>query len=321
MTPSVLVVHDNPDRYFQSLVKNFPGCVFYTARTDEELQQQITSVRPEILLSFRCDGITTASQTKAAQSDCIQWIQVAGAGHDHLGDLSNLHCTVSNCGGVLSRFQAETVIGAMINLNFGFFRYQQLQNQKTYKKLPWNSLNGQKLLLVGFGHIGKAVARDARHFGMHVTAVRTTACETPEADAVYAIDKLPELLPQADFVSLHLPHTLETHRFFDKKMFQAMKPGSYFINTARGLIVQEEDLIEALHSKHLGGAYLDVFSEEPLPASNPLWSLENVILTPHFCDAVSDWHERFADFFAENLTRWLEERPLENIIKQTEDSF
>jgi len=316
MTPSVLVVHDNPDQYFQTLVDRYPGCTFHAARSDDELQEQIDSFKPEILLSFRCDGITTAAQIKAAQTDGVRWIQVAGAGHDHLGDLSQLSCTVSNCGGVLSRFQAETVIGAMINLNFGFFRYQQQQERKIYKKLPWNSLAGQKLLLVGFGHIGKAVARDAHHFGMHVTAVRTRACKTPEADAVFAIDKLPDLLPHADFVSLHLPHNAKTHQFFDKKMFCAMKAGSYFINTARGQIVQEKDLIEVLREKRIGGAYLDVFTEEPLPISSPLWDLENVILTPHYCDAVSDWHKRFADFFADNLQNWLDGIPLQNCIKE-----
>ncbi len=316
MTTPVLIVHDNPDRYFQNLADLYPGCIFQTARTDPELLEQIDTFQPQILLSFRCDGITTAAQIKAAQAECVQWIQVAGAGHDHLGDLSCLSCTVSNCGGVLSRFQAETVIGAMINLNFGFYRYQQQQNHKIYKKLPWNSLAGQKLLLVGFGHIGKAVARDAHHFGMHVTAVRTKAYETPEADAVFVIDQLPKLLPHADFVSLHLPHTEETHQFFDKKMFYAMKEGSHFINTARGQIVNEEDLIEALSSKHLGGAYLDVFSEEPLPQSSLLWGLENVILTPHYCDAVSDWHERFADFFADNLQSWLNGNALQNVIKE-----
>ncbi len=316
MSTSVLLVHDKPDLYFQNLVKRYPSCVFHTARTDEELKEQIDSFQPQILLSFRCDGITTAAQSKAAQAECVQWIQVAGAGHDHLGDLSRLSCTVTNCGGVLSRFQAETVIGAMINLNFGFYRYQQLQKQKQYKKLPWNSLEGQKLLLVGFGYIGKAVARNAHHFGMHVTAVRTKAYDTPEADAVFAIDQLQELLPHADFVSLHLPHTEDTHQFFNKQMFCAMKKGSHFINTARGQIVQEEDLIEALHSKHLGGAYLDVFSKEPLPESNPLWGFENVILTPHYCDAVSDWHERFTNFFADNLSRWLNNKALENIIKK-----
>jgi phosphoglycerate dehydrogenase-like enzyme len=317
MSTPVLVVHDNPDRYFQNLVKHFPGCIFHTARKDDELLEQINSFQPQILFSFRCDRITTAAQIKAAQAECVQWIQVAGAGHDHLGDLSQLPATISNCGGVLSRFQAETVIGAMINLNFGFNRYQQLQKQKTYKKLPWNSLAGQKLLLVGFGNIGKAVARDAHHFGMHVTAVRSKTRETPEADAVFAIDQLPELLPYADFVSLHLPHTDKTHQFFDKKMFTAMKKGSYFINTARGQIVNEEDLIEVLINKHLAGAYLDVFSEEPLPESNPLWNLENAIITPHYCDAVSDWHERFADFFADNLQNWLHNEPLQNIVKKT----
>ena len=196
-----------------------------------------------------------------------------------------------------------------------FYRYQRLQSQKVYKKLPWKSLAGQRLLLVGFGHIGKAVARNARHLGMHITAVRTKAVATPEADAVYSFDELQTVLPQADFVSLHLPHTEATHHFFDKKLFGAMQADSFFINTARGQLVVEEDLVAALAEKQIGGAYLDVFNREPLPLSSSLWELKNVILTPHHCDAVSDWHQRFADFFASNLQRWLQQESLENIVK------
>lgn len=310
------MVHDDPEAYLQTLITRFPGCNFHAAGSDEELRNKINSLQPEILLSFRCDAISPQAQSNAARANCIQWIQVAGAGHDHLGDLSELSCTVTNCGGVLSRFQAETVIGAMINLNFGFHRYLQQQAQKVYQKIPWKSLADQRLLLIGFGHIGKAVAANARHFGMHVTAIRTKAHPTPEADAVYTMEELPEQLPHADFVSLHLPHTKTTHHFFSKELFSTMKADSFFINTARGQLVDESALIEALQNRQIGGAYLDVFETEPLPKSSPLWDLDNVLLTPHYCDAVSDWHKRFADFFASNLQNWLAHSPLINRIDQ-----
>lgn len=316
MTTSVLVIHDTPERYFASLAAQFPGLAFHKARTDGELLEQMAAGRPEILLSFRCDGISTAAQTRAAHESCVKWIQVAGAGHDHLGELEELSCPVTNCGGVLSRFQAETVIGAVINLNFGFFRYQEQQRHKIYRKLPWNSLEGQNLLIIGFGHIGKAVARNGRHFGMRITVVRSRGCSSPEADAVYTPDKLPELLPEADFVSLHLPHNDFTDQFFNKEMFAAMKSSAYFINSARGGVVHEQDLIDALTQKQIAGAYLDVFNEEPLPPSSPLWNLDNVLLTPHYCDAVTDWHERFATFFSENLEKWLAGKSLQNLIKE-----
>lgn len=314
MTATVLVIHDSPDLYFQTLSHSFSELTFHIARNDVELDALMVRIQPDILFSFRCDGISTSAQTRAARADCVQWIQIAGAGHDHIGDLAKIHCPVSNCGGVLSNFQAETIIGAMISLNFGFFRYRELQQQKIYRKLPWNSLVGQKLLVIGFGHIGKALARNGKHFGMHITAIRTSTKATPEADETYTLRKLPELLPNADFVSLHLPHTKATDQFFDKKMFSAMKKSSYFINTARGGVVNEEDLIQALQERQISGAYLDVFATEPLPASSPLWELGNALLSPHYCDAVTDWHERFADFFAGNLRRWLGAESMHNLI-------
>jgi phosphoglycerate dehydrogenase-like enzyme len=272
----------------------------------------MVKVRPQILLSFRCDGISSQAQSDAAENSCVQWIQVAGAGYDHLGSLDRLSCTVSNCAGVLSRFQAETVMGAIINLNFGFFRYQQQQQEKIYRKRPWRSLAGQQLLLIGLGHIGRAVARNARHFGMRVTAVRAHQQDSPEVDAIFTPDKLPELLPKADFVSLHLPYSETTHHFFDTAMLSAMKKTAYLLNTARGKIIDEQALIMALENKLIGGAYLDVFTREPLPATSPLWQLDNVLITPHYCDAVEDWPERFANFFGDNLQRWLDGDSLDN---------
>lgn len=312
---TVLVLHHEPERYFETLVARFPEMRFHSARNDQEVAQQMSDLQPQILLSFRCDPISTESQTLAARQPCVKWIQVAGAGYDHIGDFGQIACQVSNGAGVLSRFQAETVIGAMINLNFGFFRYQQQQQKKIYRKLPWRSLEGQKLLLIGLGNIGRAVAINARHFGMHVTAVRSRLQEAVEADVVYTPEHLPELLPEADFVSLHLPYSAATHHCFDAKMFGAMKKSGVFINTARGNIVDEDALVTALKEKTIKAAYLDVFREEPIPQSSQLWELDNVLLSPHYCDSVEDWHERFSGFFAENLQRWLAGEKLRNRIQ------
>ncbi len=312
---TVLVIHHDPERYFDSLCTRFPELHFHRARNDLEVAAQMEELRPQILLSFRCDPVSSQAQTRAVRQSCVQWVQVAGAGYDHLGDLDRIACPVTTCAGVLSRFHAETVIGAMINLNFGFFRYRQQQQQKLYRKLPWHSLEGQKLLLIGLGHIGRAVAKNAKYFGMHVTAVRSRQQDSSVADMVCTPDQLPHLLPEADFVSLHLPYSQATHHFFDAEMLNAMKKSAYFINTARGNCVDEDALVAALKEKKIRGAYLDVFAEEPLPESSQLWELENVLLSPHYCDAVEDWHERFADFFAENLQRWLAGKALRNLIK------
>lgn len=312
---TILILHDDPHRYLLSIRQQFPDLSICTARNDLELSEKMAKHQPEILFSFRCDGISSHAQIEAARNTCVKWIQIAGAGFDHIGDLDKIACQVSNCAGVLSKFQAETVMGAMLNLNFGFFRYQQQQQKQIYRKLPWKSLEGQKLLLVGFGHIGRAVAIKSRQFGMHITAIRTSLQDTPEADVVYTSDKLLSLLPDADFVSLHLPYNKKNHHFFSLEMMQAMKKSAYLINTARGKVIDEEALITALQENLIAGAYIDVFNEEPLSQSNPLWQLDNLLITPHYCDAVEDWQERFAAFFADNLRNWLTGKALQNVIK------
>ncbi len=311
---NVLIIHHEPERYFETLCKRFPQLHFYSAGSDAEVMQLMTDVQPQVLLSFRCDSISSATQSLAVGNPCVKWVQVAGAGYDHLGELDNVACRVTNCAGVLSRFQAETVIGAMINLNFGFFRYQLQQQKKQYLKLPWRSLEGQKLLLIGMGHIGRAVAVNARHFGMHVTAIRSRIQESPEADVVCTPDQVPDLLPDADFVSLHLPYNTTTHHYFDAKMFRAMKQSAYFVNSARGNIVNEDALVSALQNGEIAGAYLDVFREEPIPQSSQLWQLNNALISPHYCDSVADWRERFAAFFADNLGRWIGGDELYNLV-------
>ncbi len=316
--PTVLVLHHEPDRYFETLCNRFPEVAFHSARSDFEVEKQMAALQPEILLSFRCDPISTAVQSMAVRKPCVQWVQVAGAGHDHIGDLAELSCQVSTCAGVLSRFQAETVMGAIIGLNFGFHRYQQQQQKKIYRKLPWRSLEGKRLLLIGFGHIGRAVARNGHHFGMHITAVRTRIQKTPEADKVATPEQLPGLLAQSDFVSLHLPYNRASHNFFNAKMFSHMKQDSFFVNTSRGKLVDEDALVAAIQGGHIAGAYLDVFHEEPLPESSQLWQLDNIMISPHYCDAVDDWHERFAGFFADNLEAWLAGKGLENCMKERE---
>lgn len=315
MGTDVLVIHHEPERYFESLGGRFPGVVFHSARDDQDVAEKMATVRPQIIFSFRCDSISSAAQSAAVRDTCVQWVQVAGAGYDHLGKLDESLCMVTNCAGVLSRYQAETVIGAMINLNFGFFRYQQQQQERLYRKLPWRSLEGQTLLLVGLGNIGRAVARNARYFGMQVTAVRSRVQDSPDVDRVCTPDQLPKVLPQADFVSLHLPYSEKTHHFFDAAMFAKMKESAFFINTARGDIVDEDALITALGRGDIRGAYLDVFGEEPLSQESLLWQLDNVIMSPHYCDSVEDWHERFAGFFADNLQRWLAGDALRNRIR------
>jgi phosphoglycerate dehydrogenase-like enzyme len=158
------------------------------------------------------------------------------------------------------------------------------------------------------------VARRAKALGMRVIGLRRSAAPVEGVDEIRPPDALAESLAEADAVSLHLRLTPDTEDLFDAAMFAAMKPGALFVNTARGGHVVEADLVAALESGHLRGAYLDVFATEPLPEDSPLWAAPNLLISPHASDCVTDWQDRFADLFAENLANWRAGRPLRNVV-------
>ncbi|MES2640643.1 MAG: D-2-hydroxyacid dehydrogenase [Myxococcota bacterium] len=174
-------------------------------------------------------------------------------------------------------------------------------------------LAGASLLIVGLGQIGKALARRAKAFEMEVVGVRRTAGDPPPgADRVVTLDTLDEALGRADHVCLALPLTPATHHLFDAARLARMKPSAYLYNVGRGGLVAHAALVEALRLGAIAGAGLDVFDPEPLPPTDALWQLDNVIVTPHVSGVTPRYYERFAPLLAANVARWLEGRALEN---------
>jgi phosphoglycerate dehydrogenase-like enzyme len=227
---------------------------------------------------------------------------------------------ITNASGVHAPNIAEQVMAYMLAFSRHLPRYLRHQladrwqrDVRSREDASFVELDGATLLVVGLGHIGEALAHRARAFGMRVEGIRHAAAP-PTADVVkiVGLDALDEVLPHADHVCLALPLSAATRHLFDAARFARMKPGAHLYNIARGGLVDEPALIEALQRGHLGGAGLDVFEEEPLPASSPLWQLPNVILTPHVAGVTSRYFDRFAPLLAENLGRWLDGRPLKN---------
>ena len=184
-------------------------------------------------------------------------------------------------------------------------------NRKGTKNLMGVDVHGATLGIVGFGRIGQAVARRAGAFGMKVLfydhhAEGKTIPEGINAEAV-GMDRL---LAEADFVSLHVPLTEATRHLFNKEAFEKMKDGAMLINTARGAVVDQDALCEALESGKLAGAGLDVYETEPLPADSPLVALPNVVLAPHIGSASRQTRERMLSLAAENLLAGLEGKRL-----------
>jgi len=202
----------------------------------------------------------------------------------------------------------------MLMLNTGFHTYIAQQRQRRWQMNEWTALAGKTVLVIGLGEIGRRVARHARHLGMHVLGLRARAGAVEEVDEMVAPDHLLEALGRADVVCVHVPLVDSTRHLLDASAFAHMKPGAILVNTARGGVMDEEALLAALEDGTVAAAHVDVFETEPLPKDSPLWQAPNLVITPHMADSVSDYEERFAHFFADNLERWLAgETPL-NVV-------
>jgi phosphoglycerate dehydrogenase-like enzyme len=176
-------------------------------------------------------------------------------------------------------------------------------------------LEGATLGVIGVGAIGAKLAEKARGVGMRVLGLRrdpARAC--PNVEHMFGPDGLHALLAQADWVAITAALTPETQGLFGAAELAAMKPGAYLINIGRGAIVDEQALIAALRDGGIGGAGLDVFEHEPLPDDSPLWTLKNVIVTPHFAGATPHYAERVTDIFVDNLARYRRGEPLRNVV-------
>jgi phosphoglycerate dehydrogenase-like enzyme len=186
--------------------------------------------------------------------------------------------------------------------------------QSNLSGLP--TLEGQTLGIVGLGAIGCRVARIGAAVGMRVIGIRRRVDE-PSPDGVSEVmtpGDLPRLLEQADIVVLTAPQTAETRGMIGAAELARMKPTAWLINVARGKLVDEPALQAALDARQIAGAALDVFEHEPLDAASPLWAMPNVIVTPHVAGFRGDYWEAATDLFSENLERYLQRRPLLNIV-------
>ncbi|PYU29026.1 MAG: hypothetical protein DMG31_18605 [Acidobacteria bacterium] len=176
-------------------------------------------------------------------------------------------------------------------------------------------LSGAVALVVGFGAVGRAVAERLRGFGVRIWAVtRSGKADASLAERVFAVAELNGALAGADYVILAAPETPQTHHLIGAEQLAAMKRGAVLVNVARGSLVDQAALVTALEKRAIGGAGLDVASPEPLPPENPLWSLENVFITPHTSGISERIWQREAELLVDNLERWFKGEPLRNQV-------
>ena len=250
------------------------------------------------------------------QARSLQWVHVAGAGVDAVmtDRIVASNVVVTNARGVFNQSIAETVVAMMLVFAKDMLTTIALQTRRGWVHRDTEMLAGQTALLLGAGEIGRATGRALGALGVKVVAVATSERNDQTLGHVRAVEDLDILLPTADFVVLILPLTELTRGIMGAEQFALMKSTARLVNVGRGQLVKEDALIEALQSKSIAGAALDVFETEPLPGSSPLWRMPNVIVSPHMSADFHGWIEALADQFVDNLDRWLCRKPPLNVV-------
>ncbi|MFI7115482.1 D-2-hydroxyacid dehydrogenase [Amycolatopsis sp. NPDC049868] len=266
---------------------------------------------------FVYDFLSTAVPGAWHAADRLRWLHIASAGVDPVlfPGLQESDVVLTNSRGVFDGAIAEYVLGVVLTFAKDFARSWDLQRQRRWKHRESERISGRRVLVVGTGPIGRSIARMLRAAGMSVAGVGRRPREgDPDFGDVYASSELSRHLPGADYVVAVAPLTEQTKGMFDAAAFAAMKPGSRFVNVGRGELVVTSDLIDALRDGPLGGAALDVFDTEPLPADSPLWTIENVLISPHMSGDFIGWRNTLVEVFADNFRRWRAGEPLRNVV-------
>ena len=253
----------------------------------------------------------------------VRWIQATSAGIGPFvkrrGYDKRMPRTVfTTASGVHARPLAEFCALAMLAFSRGLFTMLEAQRRQHWERFAGTDLLGKAVVIYGHGSIGEEVARASRALGMRTIGVkRSVQGQDPEAlqvDELHPASGLRALLPRADFLVLAAPHTPETEGAIGRTELALLPAGAVLVNVGRGALVDEEALVEALRSGHLGGAALDVFREEPLPKGSPLWTMPNVLVSPHSASTSDRENARLTDLFCRNLRRFLAGEPLENVL-------
>ena len=304
---TILVYHPDEAERYAALVRAPRNRVtLHVGRTPEDALR----VAPDVDVAYGWK-IPPAFYEKASK---LAWVQAMGAGVDWaLVPELPAHVRVTRAPGVFGPWMAEYVVGwcAFISQRVEAYRTAQRDHRWIDAMLPAR-LNGTTLVIVGLGDIGRTIARAAGALGMRVLGISRTGAPVRGVVRVYKSRDLRRALPLADWVVVTVPLTSATRGLIGAPELAAMKASAWLINIARGAVVEPAALLDALRSRTIAGAVLDVFPTEPLPADDPLWDLDSVVITPHIAGPSTP--EEIAPVFTDNLARYLARRPLRHVV-------
>jgi len=294
-----------------------PGIRVLRAATREEAEGLVEQA--DVIYGTKLSGAA------AARARRLKWVHAPAAGVDRLlsPELVASPVVVTCSRGLHAHSLSEHAFALMLALARRLHDFEEDRRHRRWQRREGRVLAGSTLLVVGLGAVGTEVARKGAAFGMRVLAIRRSPVRAapgePDAspagvEEVAGPDSLRRMLGQADWVVLCVPLTAETRGMIGRRELEAMKPTAFLINVARGQVVDEPALVEALKTGRIAGAGLDVFATEPLPPESELWDLPNVVITPHMGGSMEDYEGHALRIFLDNLRRFLAGQPLLNVV-------
>jgi phosphoglycerate dehydrogenase-like enzyme len=302
----------------ERLQQDFPGHQFIQLQNYDRVPQEIADTDVFIGLSLRPEQFAAAKR--------LRWIHSPAAAVHQLmyPELIKSSVALTNSTGVHGPVVAEHAITLLLALAKRLpqamqyqARHEWSQNQLWQGSPRPREVADSTVLVIGMGSIGREFAVRAKALGMRILAIRENPAKGLDgADAVYGSAQIDEVLPQADYVLLCTPVTPATTGIMNAARLGKMKPDAYLINVARGPLIEEAALLDALQHRRIAGAALDVFNQEPLPADSPFWSLDNILITPHTAAVTDRLWERHYRLIVDNMKRFLAgERLLNEVDK------
>jgi len=293
-------------------------------RRDPEAEARWRALLQEAEVLFGVPEDSAAGLAEVVGLPRLRWVHATSAGAGEVVRRAELpaealeRITITTSSGVHAIPLAEFAILGLLAIAKDLPRFVEDQRARAWPEVrrPLRELDGQTLLLVGLGEIGRETARLAKAFGMRTVGIRRSQQPPPEhVDEVHGPDRLAELADRADAMVVSLPLTEETAGLIDRDVIERLPSGCIFVNVGRGGVVDEPALVKALAERRIAGAVLDVFATEPLPQDSPLWSLPNVLVTPHAVALSARENERIAELFVANLRRYLDGEPLAKVVE------
>jgi len=310
----VLLLPEWGKPFYPDLREKHPAIEFVEAYVDADIRREVRDVDAVF-------GYLTSAQFAEARR--LRWMQTPDAGMEGLfreiPGIAGTDIVVTNARGAGAPMIGEHAVALMLAFARGLVDFMRLQREHRWDQEHGLSvvqmLGGKTAGVVGLGRSGMETAWRCRALGMNVIAVdRHPRDGAPTVEDVWPLDRLPDLLAQSDFVVVTVPYSPENENMIGARELALMKPTAYVIVTSRGRIVEHGALVEALRGRRIAGAALDTVFEEPLSADDPLWELDNVIVTPHIAGNSPELDERTYAMFEDNLRRYVGGQPLLNVV-------